>query len=543
MKKIISSLLLCGILLSFAACGENQPEISTDAIDDGTTQPISTEGGPVLENDFSQTGMLATGQSVQLTTELSGDITWSVSDPEKATVDSQGVVTAQQDRGTVDVIASSGDKTENWTIRLCQKTQFGSVALNSVNDKLTIGVWNGNFQWFDETYSKLMADAGINLLIGVKNKWIWEGDGAPMLDLGQQYGISYLVDLREWDGYTVPEYVDHPALIGFVMFDEPNAPHFTQLVELKKQFEAVMPENLMFFVNLFPEACSYESVFGYNYDPNYTDYEQHYQNLFVDMLDPACLSYDAYALQEGGYIRHSYYHNFDVAAYKAKNEGIPFWYTLCTSGHWTTDGRYVTPTDKELRWQMALGMTYGAKALNHYVLSSPDEGDENMLEAFSWEPTQIYYHVKQVNLEYLAWDDIYLSYDWVGTAALDSNIPAKWGNQMLTSLEYDLSFDETGILTGAESDQDLLIGVFEKNGQNAYMVTNAGDCKNSDRWLRYFFEMDDAAVTLQLAQGDYQCAAVISRGHIQYVPVNADYTVSISVPAYEGVFVIPIANS
>ncbi len=539
MKKLICILLTLLLMLSAAGCGQKTPA-GTDPIPTG---PVSTEPNkPVINNQFAQTGMLAQGQSVTLTPDqLSGQITWSSSDPARLTVDAAGTVTALAGRGTVTVTAAGGDQTQSWQIPLCEQTAYGSVSLGSSDEVLTIGVWNGAFNWFDETYTKLMADAGINLIIGVKDKWIWEGDGAPMLDLAEQYGISVIADLRDWDGETVPEYAEHPALKGLLMYDEPSSPQFAYLANLKEQFAAVMPKDKMFFVNLFPEACSYESLFGNDYDPAFVDYEKYYQNNFMDTVKPACLSYDGYALQEGGYIRTSYFHNFDVAAYKAKQEGVPFWYTLCTSGHWTTDGRYVTPTDQELRWQMLLGMTYGAKALNHYVLSSPEEGDDNMLEYASWQPTQIYDYVKQVDQEFLTWDDIYMSYDWVGTAALDAGVNNGHGNLMLTSLEYELPFDRTGILTGAQSNEDLLIGVFEKNGENAYLVTNAGSAAMSNQWYRYHFEMADAQVTLQLADGDYRCAAVINRGQISYVPVNEDNTVNISVPAYDGVFVIPVA--
>lgn len=538
-KKVLSVMLAALLLLSAAGCGQKE-QLSTDPTP--TAPPPTAPNKPVINNQFEATGMLAQGQSVTLMADrLSGEITWSSSDPARLTVDAAGTVTALTGRGTVTVTAAAGDQVQSWQIPLCEQTPYGSVSLESSDEILTIGVWNGAFNWFDETYMKLMYDAGINLLIGVKDKWIWEGDGAPMLDLAQQYGISIIADLRDWDGETVPEYADYPALKGFLLFDEPSSPQFDYLAALKDQFETVMPEALMFYVNLFPEACSYESLFGNDYDPVFVDYEKYYQNYFMDTVKPEVLSYDGYALQEGGYIRTSYFHNFDVAGYKAKQEGVPFWYTLCTSGHWTTDGRYVTPTDQELRWQMLLGMTYGAKALNHYVLVSPEEGDDNMLQYASWQPTEIYDYVKQVNQEFLTWDDIYMSYEWVGTAALDAGVKNGRGNLMLTSLEYDLPFDQTGILTGAQSNEDLLIGVFQKNGENAYLVTNAGSAALSNQWYRYQFEMADAQVTLQLAEGDYQCVAVINRGQISYVPVNEDHTVNISVPAYDGVFVIPVA--
>lgn len=538
MKKIICIFLAVLFLLSAAGCGQKEP-LPTDPTP--TAPSLTTPNKPVINNLFEETGMLAQGQSVTLTAnQLSGEITWSSSDPTRLAVDAAGTVTALSSRGTVTITAAAGDQVQQWEIPLCEQTPYGSVSLVSSNEGLLIGVWNGAFHWFDETYMKLMADAGINLLIGVKDKWIWEGDGAPMLDLAEQYGVSIIADLRDWDGETVPEYAEYPALKGFLLYDEPSSPQFEHLAYLKEQFEAVMPENLLFFVNLFPEPCSYESLFGNDYDPVFVDYEKYYQNYFMDTVEPECLSFDGYALQEGGYIRTSYFHNFDIAAHRAKQDGVPFWYTLCTSGHWTTDGRYVTPTDKELRWQMLLGMTYGAENLTHYVLTSPDEGDDNMLEYASWQPTQIYDYVKQVDHEFLTWDDIYVSYEWVGTTALDANVPESWENLMLNSLEYALSFDQAGVLTGAESNEDLLIGVFEKDGENAYLVTNAGNATLSKDWYRYNFQMNDAQVSLQLAEGDYRCAAVINRGQISYVPVNEDGTVNISVPAYDGVFVIPV---
>ena len=525
MKRIICIVLSGLLLLSLTACTRKGEQ---------PTQP-STTGQETL-NRFTETGMLAEGQSVILTADtLSGDVQWSSSDPERACVDANGKVTAVTGRGSVTITAQSGSQSQQWQIPLCQQTEFGNISLKHSDKKLTIGVWNGPFNWFDETYMKLMADAGIDLIIGIKDKWIWEGDGAPMLDIAQEYGISVISDLRDWEGQTVPEYAQHPALKGFLLYDEPSSPYFQRLAELKEQFEALMPEDKLFYVNLFPESCGYESLFGDSYDPGKVDYEQYYLNLFMDTVGTDFISYDGYPLQEGGTIRSLYYHNFDVASHRAKAEGVPFWYTLCASGHYTTDGRYVTPTDKELRWQMLLGMTYGADTLSHYVLTSPEEGDDNMLQYMSWEPTAVYDCVKAVNQEFLAWDDIYMDYQWVGTAAFAADSHA-----MLESLEYDISFEETGILTGVQSDESLLIGVFQNGSENAYMVTNAGNVAPCDKYRQYSIEMEDATVTLQLAEGAYRCAAVINRGSIQYVPVSSDNTVELTVPAFDGVFVIPV---
>lgn len=521
MKKIFSIFLAAALLLSMAACGDTQT----------TTQPQETV-------DFAQTGMLASGQSVTLTADrLSGQITWTSSNPAHASVDANGTVQAHVGRGTVTVTATAGNQSQVWEIALCDSTAYGNISLPSSQETLNIGVWNGAFQWFDETYTKLMADSGINLVIGVKDGWMWEGDGAPMLDYAQQYGVQHIVDLRNWDGETVPEYADHPALMGFLLRDEPSSPDFETLAQLKKQFELVMPEDLLYYVNLFPESCSYESLFGDDYDSWKVDYEEYYLKKFIQTVDPACLSYDGYPLQEGSTIRACYFHEFEVSGHAAKENGIPFWYTLLASGHSTTDGRYITPTVRELRWQMALGMTYGATTLVHYLLATSEAGSENLLEYGSWAPTPLLDEVKKANQEFRAWEDIYMSYDWLGTAQVDVGMK----NPMLMRLEYDLEIGkETLLLENVTTDADLMVGIFQNDSGSAYMVTNAGDASECDKWMQYAFSISDATVELQLADGQYQCAALITDGQITYVPVSESNTVSFTVAAYDSVFVIPV---
>lgn len=537
MKKMTFRLLATALALTtvLSGCANEGAGSTTEDIE--AESPIVTEAIPDVITDASQP--LAPEMILKLTADqLPADaaLTWSSSDPEKAQVDSSGNVTANVTRGTVTVTASAGEQSQSWQIRLGEKTPYGVVALSTCDEKLTIGVWVGSYHWFDEEYIKMMADAGIDLLIGVADKWVY-ADGTQMLDLASQYGVSIIADLRDWDRATVPEYAEHSALLGFLLYDEPSSTHFEQLASSKEVFEELMPEDVMFFVNLFPEACSYESLFGQSYQSSYVDYEQYYLKAFVDTVDPACISYDAYALQEGGLIRDSYYHNFDVAAHMAKEKDIPFWYTLLSSGHSTTDGRYITPTDAELRWQMALGMCYGSDTLVHYILCSRDSEDYvAMLEYLSYEPTQIYYDAQKVDLEFRSWQDIFMSYDWVGTAQVDVGMT----NSLLSSLEYALPFTETGILTGVESGEDLLVGVYENAGENAYLLVNAGDCDWSEQWQRSNFQIQETQVTLQLADGNYRCAAVIQQGQITYVPVSENNTVSITVDAYGSAFVIPV---
>jgi hypothetical protein len=263
---------------------------------------------------------------------------------------------------------------------------------------------------------------------------------------------------------------------------------------------------------------------------NNLDYDEDYVTEFLNKLDIEVLSWDNYSLLEGSGIRTEYFHNFEVMAGK----NLPLWYTMLSAGHNAT---YATPTADELRWQMAVAMTYGVQNIDHYTYTSHEDDYSCMVEYETWNPTDLYYDIKTVNNEYLAWDHIYMAYKWQGVGAYDAGT----SNAMLTMLENKLNLTNYG-LTVASSNEDLLVGVFDHNGDKAYMITNAGSAGSSKVGDGKSFTTADATVTVKLAEGSYKCAAVIDNGEISYVAVNADNTVTLSVEAYEGVFVIPVLN-
>ena len=130
-----------------------------------------------------------------------------------------------------------------------------------------------------------------------------------------------------------------------------------------------------------------------------------------------------------------------------------------------------------------------------------------------------------------------MAYNWQGVGAYDAGT----SNAMLTMLENKLNLTNYG-LTVASSNEDLLVGVFDHNGDKAYMVTNAGSAGSTTVGDGKSFTTADTTVTLSLGSGSYKCVAVIDNGEISYVAVNADNTVTLNVQAYEGVFVIPVQN-
>ena len=417
------------------------------------------------------------------------------------------------------------------------ETDFGTVILPTSTDTLNIGVWNGSEHAFVNERLKELQAAGITKITGVNTDLIGTDNVNAWLDRVYSYGIRVIIDLRGWDGATVPAYANHPGLIGFLMYDEPNTSKFDELAALKAKFDAVMPADKLFYVNLFPESAAdstlgeltwWEELTGTN-----LDYDTDYVTAFLNKLNIEVLSWDNYSLVEGSGIRTEYFHNFEVMASK----NLPMWYTMLSAGHSAGSTTYKTPTADELRWQMAVAMTYGVHNIDHYIYTSHEDGYSCMFDHNTQNVTNLYYDIKDVDNEYLAWDHIYMAYTWQGVGAYDAGT----SNAMLTMLENKLNLTNYG-LTVTSSNEDLLVGVFDHNGNKAYMITNAGSAGTTKVGEGKNFETADATVTVKLAEGSYKCAAVIDNGKISWVAVNADNTVTLSVEAYEGVFIIPVLN-
>ena len=424
-------------------------------------------------------------------------------------------------------------------------TEFGKVVLPTSSKNLKIGVWNGSYHVFtNERLAELKA-AGITKIMGIDPQWTGAEHGGlkGMLDRAAAYNIDVIVDLRGWDGTAnyawtntkgepvcyLQDVVNHPALMGFIMYDEPSTSKFAELAELKAKFDTVMPADKLFFVNLYGSSAAASSLGITSYIQNY---ETHYVQRFLDELKVEVLSWDSYPLVGEDGMRTGYFQNFEIMASKK----VPMWYTMLSSGHNTTTTYYETPTAKDLRWQMAVAMTYGVQNIDHYTYTSHEDDYSCMYDLDTGAVTDLYYDIKDVNNEYLAWDNIYMAYNWVGVAKHSANS----NDAMLDKLSKCINIASYGV-SKVESGENLLIGVFENNGNKAYMVTNAGSTTNTNVGDGKKYTANDTTVTLTLNAGDYKCAAIIDNGVISYVAVENN-TVTFEVEAFEGVFVIPVLN-
>lgn len=383
------------------------------------------------------------------------------------------------------------------------------------DQEMVIGVWSGSMANWNEQHFSYLQDAEINLLLGTSEYIAYT---EQLFDMAEAAGVCVIPDSRKWDG-DVPSFVDHPAFVGYCVWDEPNSGDFEKLAEKKAKWDSVMADK-MFFVNVFPGWAG--TALGGSFDSYISNYMQ--------IVQPEVLCFDHYPLMKDAYentvVRDTFFSDMDICSHYAKQSGVDFWFTLLAAGHLD----YVNPTEEEFRWQMAVGQAYGARGLVHYVYTSHDSDYTCPIDWRSQAPTELYENMAAANSEVAAWDHIYMNYDWQGTANIAGS------NNPYTSICFQLCQyavdpeDGTGI-SSISSDEDLLCGIFEdEDGNEAYMLTNATNPA----------EEKDATVKLKLDK-EYKGVLVIDRG-AQTTKLLDKQEITIEVESSEGVFVIPLTK-
>lgn len=374
---------------------------------------------------------------------------------------------------------------------------------------ITIGVWNGSRHDLTDMELYNLQQAGIDLLVGANPTTITEVD---LIDRSADFGINVLIDQRPWNG-QVPEYIDRDNFWGYCVYDEPTMGQLLTLQKMEEEYSKVMQDK-MFFVNLLPSGG--QTVEYYTY-----------LNTFVEGVNLPVLSYDNYSIMldpETGEvsIRETYLFDFDVAAFTAKEAGVPLWYTLLTADHLN----YADPTTTDLEWQMYLAMTYGAQALIHYVYATHDVDYEYPIVDMSGNPTEKYYKVKEADATIRSWDHIFMNFEWLGTACVE-------GTENSTGLLdwpiYTIDVEAYDRINSVTATEDVIIGHFEDKDSNAgMMITNVTNP----------IEGLDSEVCLEL-NAKYKGALVIHEGNETVVALE-NGKLELEIPSGSAMFVIPL---
>ena len=207
-------------------------------------------------------------------------------------------------------------------------------------------------------------------------------------------------DYRARFARSLAQFGSHPAVRGFYVGDEPDAPEASAFFAAAR-IQREMAPNLTPFLNLLPWFDWIgERIGSPAYGP-YLDRAVREGNL-------ALLGWDCYAqMWEGDSGWDVYFNNLREMRDASLRHGVPFMNTVLSSGHYD----YACPDKDAFRWQISTSAALGAKAVCYfYVCEMPHENYRNFpinafrerTEAFPWLSEENRYFQQRLGGEMMA---------------------------------------------------------------------------------------------------------------------------------------------
>src|SRR6218665_570523 len=227
---------------------------------------------------------------------------------------------------------------------------------------------------------------------------------ALALDCAEKTGIKVIAGCHELHTdteTTVRRFMDHPAIVGWFLQDEPKLAEIPGLGVLANKIRSIDKKNFV-YVNLRPSDATPADMGT----TSYTTYLNSYlQNIPVDFL-----SFDKYPCQIDNtgknYVLDYWYDNLQIFADAAKKESKTFWAFACCTKF---ESVQATPTLETLRLQMYTNLAYGAQGLQYYVYQGPS--------------SPLYNSVKQLNKEIQNFAKVFLNAKTTSITHTGSKIP------------------------------------------------------------------------------------------------------------------------
>ena len=140
---------------------------------------------------------------------------------------------------------------------------------------------------------------------------------AKALEIAQKAGIKMIVscpELKTNTEETVRRFMNHPAVAGYMLRDEPSRDDFRELGEWAKKIRAIDDHHFC-YLNLFPNYASEKQLGTKTY--------QEHVDLFIEEVPIQLLSFDHYPVV-GDSLRSNWYENLEIFSEAARKAGLVF---------------------------------------------------------------------------------------------------------------------------------------------------------------------------------------------------------------------------
>lgn len=186
---------------------------------------------------------------------------------------------------------------------------------------------------------------------------------------------------------VVKQVRNHPAVYGYYLRDEPSAELFKGLAVVSDLIKELHP-GAWPYINLFPNYAE-------PWQLGTPDYQTHLDK-FVETCKPTVLSYDHYALYNGGGVLDRYFLNLEQMRNQAARHNVPFWNIVLSVAHF--DYRELSAAD--MRFEVYTSLAHGARGIAYFTYFAPQVGNYRMapIDQFGNE-TATWRYMQNVNLQ------------------------------------------------------------------------------------------------------------------------------------------------
>ncbi|MDP2334856.1 MAG: hypothetical protein Q8N05_00100 [Bacteroidota bacterium] len=274
------------------------------------------------------------------------------------------------------------------------------------------------------------------------------------LDLAQQVGIRMITscpELKTDPEKTVRRFMNHPALAGYFLRDEPVRKDFAELGDWAKKIAAVDSRHFC-FVNLISSIHTTKTeALG---TATYADYV----STFAKEVPSQLLSFDFYPILSVG-IHENWYDGLEVFSAVARKLDTPFWAFALASSY---NELHPIPTIPALRLQLYSDLAYGAQGLEYWAYWM-SEGLRCAPIGMDGKRTVVYDRIKAVNAEIQNLAGVFVGAKVVSVRHTGVVIPR--GTTQLSSLPAAIKVFET---EGAGA----LVSTLENSANTFFIVVN-----------------------------------------------------------------------
>ena len=331
-----------------------------------------------------------------------------------------------------------------------QNKAFVQVTDTAGNHAIPVLAWFSIPEAFStpERFTEL-AETGINLHFSYYSS---VGAAQKALDLAEKSHLKVIVSCPELETETektVRRFMNHPALAGYYLHDEPITSQFKKLSEWVKRIKAVDSAHFC-YINLFPNDVVPRKLKASGY--------RNYIYRFLHEVSVRFLSFDHYPVV-GETLRPIWYQNLEIIAEASRKFNLPFWAFALTTAH----DYYPVPDLAELRLQIYSNLAYGAQGIQYFTYWTPPIDKYDFHDGpinTDGKRTNAYELIKAMNAEISTLSDVFLGASVVSVRHTGATIPI--GTKRLKTLPAPFLSIETG-------DAGAVVSQLQ-NGDKKYLV-------------------------------------------------------------------------